>query len=142
MPFWKREKKKKAKPIESGVNYYVSGDHVVFDLDGMNFTFEKFYVHFTDEGLFININDEVPMNLTFISQVAVNDIDFQPSQAQDADSVQFVLQLKMDVFNELKGKIAEATDIKEIFEIEHYGTSPLKTFSNYLLISWGSRSTM
>ncbi len=142
LPFWKRGKKVKATPIKPGVSYFISGENMIFDLNGMNFTFEGFYVQFTDEGLFIIINDEVPMNLTFISQVAENDIDYKPAQAQDADSVQFTLQLKEDIYSELKEKISVATNIKDIFEIDHHGKQSLKKFSSYLLISWGSRSTI
>ena len=60
--FFKKESMNK-KPIELGVNYFVDGKDVIFDLYGLNFTFEKFYVGVDESEMRIMVNEEVLMNL-------------------------------------------------------------------------------
>ncbi len=141
---WKPKKGLKSEPIRFDVNYFVKGKKVIFDLDGLDFTFEGFYVFITEEALQIIVNEEVPMNLIFITQVVESEVSLTPNELENADTVSFTLQLNAEVFDQLKEMIMAMKDIKEIFDLDpgQDGDKPLRKFSNYDIVKVGSKQTL
>jgi hypothetical protein len=139
--FFKKESKKKI-PIEMGVNYFVKGEDVIFDLNGLDFTFEKFYVKVDDTGLGIMVDEEVPMNLINLLDTIDSPLDVNRKEILDSDLVHFTLKVKDEVFSPLKSQILKVPDIKEIFEINLDNRPPLRSFNNYELESYGIGSRL
>jgi hypothetical protein len=136
MFFKKRSNKETKEGIELGVNYFVNGPDVVFDLNGLDFTFEKFYVNVNEDNLTLIIPEEVPMNLINLLDSLKDDLDADRSTIIEADIVSFNLELNNDVFTSIKSKIHNASDIKDLFNIEIGGKTPLKFFKNYELVRY------
>ena len=124
--------------IENGVNYFVKGSDVKFDLNGLDFTFEGFYVAVTDESLFIMVKDEAPMNLINLLGAVKEDVEVNRKDVLEADTVKFRLRLFEDVFHSLKEIIIKVNDIKNVFEIQIEGKYFLKDFNNYWLEMYGT----
>lgn len=116
--------------LNPGTNYFVEGEDVVFDLNGLDFTFEGFYVQPTHEGMFIHVREEVPMNLMNISAATPLEEGMDPKVLSRDIPVHFTLELKPEVLSGLRDDLFQCGDIKEIFDIEREGSKPLRIFSN------------
>jgi hypothetical protein len=116
----------------------VKGNKVIFDLNGLDFTFEGFYVAVTDEFLFIMVKDEAPMNLINLLGAVKEDVEVNRKDVLSADTVRFRLRLNEDIFQSLKESIVKINDIREAFEIQAEGQYLLKDFNNYLLEMYGT----
>ena len=130
--FFKRSPKE-SKPIELGVNYFVNGENVLFNLNSLDFTFEKFYVIVTADSLKILVEDEVPMNLMNILGAVKDELDVDRKEILEADTVRFILKLNDETFAEVKSKLLKITEIADIFQLEVNGKLPLKNFKSYVL---------
>ena len=133
-----KKKIPEAEPIEAGVNYFVNGEDIIFDLNGLDFTFEKFYVNLLDNGMYLIVKDEAPMNLILIADTAIDEVGVNRQQVLASDEVDMILRLDDALFGALKDKIMEVTDVKQIFEIEHKGFKFVKQLSNYFLEEYGT----
>jgi hypothetical protein len=135
-------KEKRSEPIELGVNYFVKGKDVVFDLNGLDFTFGKFYAVVRERSLMITVEEEVPMNLMHLLGAVEDYIEVERKDVLDADTVNFVLKLKTKVFNALKQRILTSTDILDLFQLEDRGNHPLLDLSNYRLEKYGTTKVL
>jgi hypothetical protein len=127
--------------IELDVNYFVDGKDVVFDLNGLDFTFEKFYVNVSEDNVTLIIPEEVPMNLINLLDTIKDDLDADRSTILEADIVNFNLELDNDIFAYVKSKIHNISDIKDLFKIEMEGKAPMKLFKNYELVRYDTSQT-
>jgi hypothetical protein len=128
--------------IELGVNYFVKGESVVFDLKGQDFTFEEFRVVVTDDSMKIQIEDETPMNLLKMLGSIGDPIGVDRQRLLESRSVRFVLRLKVGIFNAYRTRILSVNDIKDLFQLESDGKFPLRSFSNYELDMIGRTSVI
>jgi hypothetical protein len=135
--FFKKSKKEQ-KPIELGVNYFIKGESVVFKLNDLDFTFEKFYVTITNDSMKILVEDETPMNLMYLLDIVKDDLEANRKDILEADTVRFILKLNYEVFSKLKHKIIEVIEILDIFGFKLNGELPLKDFKNYELELYGT----
>ena len=147
MGFFSRKKKEKEeaeryKPIERGPAYFVEGENVQFKLNGMPFTFNKFYLTLTDEQLVFKVVEEAPMNLINIADTVELDIDLNRSEVMEADEVSLTLKLKPALFSELKEEIFMSPAPDTLFYMGHGGTEPLLDLSNWMLVQYGTSATM
>ena len=105
-------------PIRVGPGYFVSGDKVVFDLNGMDYSFEKFYLLIADagsgnlqsigldgqepidEGLYINVPEEAPMNLINIAGASDEEegVELDREEVLGADTAKLSLKLADRLF--------------------------------------------
>ena len=143
MPFWKRKSKKEnpsANPasIKPGTSYFVKGEDVVFDLNSLDFTFEGFYAQVVDDAFYIHVRGEVPMNLLYLLNLTESGEQMSPEVLGNAESVDFTLQLKAELFSELSTSILSSTEIIDVFSIKLEGNEPLKQFKNYIVKKWTS----
>jgi len=145
MKFKNPFKKKEIQPtlMETGVNYHVEGRKVLFDLNGLDFTFEGFYFRLTEENFTIDVKDEVPLNLVNVEGAArvEEGLEIEYKDLQDVDSVNFTLELKKDFFGALKDRMT-GIPVGELFELEMDGEKPLKKFTNYTMVRWGTHTVL
>ena len=135
-------------PIKPGTSYYVKGEDVVFQLNGLNYTFEKFYLQVleghegADDGLYINVPEEAPMNLINISAAAeVEDgVELNTEEIMGADTAKLTLRLTEGLYRAVKDRVLACTDPIQVFDVEHEGKS-LKDFSHYQIVGWGCKTT-
>jgi len=133
-----KKSSKEPKPIELGVNYFVNGENVIFNLNGLDFTFEKFYVVVTSDSMKILVDDEVPMNLMNILGAVKDDLDVNRREILEADTVRFILKLNDETFAKLKPELPKITEITDIFKLKVNGKLPLKNFKSYVLDLYGT----
>ncbi len=126
------------KPIETNVNYFVNGSDVIFKLGELDFTFEKFYVLVNEEGLFVKVPEEVPMNLMNILDTIHDEVDVNRKNVLDSDVVDMILQLDPDLFRAFQTRILECTDVLDIFDLDMEGFQFLKELEHYYLIEYGT----
>jgi hypothetical protein len=137
-PFGKKgSSDSKPSRLEKDVDYCVDGG-VVFRLGEGDFTFEKFYVHINDEGLFLKIAGEVPMNLINILETVHDNVDVNRKMVLDSNKVDFILQLDPDLFREFEPRIIKCEDPRDIFELDLKGFTFLKELEHYYLIEYGT----
>ncbi len=134
----KRSKRTSKKSIETHVNYFVNGSDVIFKLGELDFTFEKFYVLVNEEGLFVKVPEEVPMNLMNILDTIHDEVDVNRRNVLDSDVVDMVLQLDPDLFRAFQTRILEGIDILDIFDLDMEGFQFLKELEHYYLIEYGT----
>ncbi len=123
--------------LEKGVNYQIGGD-VVFKLGKLDFTFEKFYVYISQEGLFLKVPDEAPMNLINLLDTVHDEVHVNRKMVIDSDKVDFILQLDPDLFREFEPRIMKCEDPRDIFELDLKGFKFLKELEHYYLIEYGT----
>lgn len=126
--------------IETGVEYLVKGESVIFDLNGQDFTFKKFNVSVTDDSMKLIVKDEGPMVFIHLLDTVGDPVGVDRKQLQVAESVRFNLILKPDVFEALRTKILSAKDIRDVFEFETREGVPLRSFMNYEFEMYGITS--
>lgn len=137
-PFRKKGSKDRGSgDLKKGVNYQVGGD-VVFKLGKQDFTFEKFYVYISEEGLFLKVPDEAPMNLINLLETVHDEVHVNRKMVMDSDKVDFILQLDPDLFREFEPRIMNCEDPKEIFDLDLEGFTFLKELEHYYLIEYGT----
>ena len=119
----------------------VAGDQVVFDLDGLQFTFEKFRVVVDGQCLRLHVDQEGPMNLIFLVGVAEPAVDANRREILNADSVRVVLRLKDSVFSRTRDSTPDGTDPRALFDLEVDGRLLLKLLANYEVESYGTTSS-
>jgi hypothetical protein len=129
--FRKKKKEPIPKPIKIGVFYFVDGEDVVFDFNGLDFTFEKFYLMVNDEGMYLIVKDEAPLNLINLLETVVDEVGVRRKDVLDSDNVDFILKLDDALFKEVKDEILKQTEAKEIFEIQYKGHELLKVLTAY-----------
>jgi hypothetical protein len=132
------KKEKKSEPIELGVSYFVKGEDVLFDLNGLDFTFGKFYAVVRERSLRILVEEEAPMNLIHLLGAVEDDVEVERKDVLDADTVKLELKLKSKIFNAMKQRILTSTDILDLFQLEDRGNHPLLDLSNYRLEKYGT----
>jgi len=147
MPFWKRKAKKPEppkEPLRLGTNYFIKGSDVVFKLNDLDFTFEGFYLQITEEGLHINILEEVPMNLINIAGAALVEegVELEHKTIMEADTVKFTLKLTPELFEFAKEQLATITEPADVFDIEVQGKKHLRDFHYYFIVMWGTHQTL
>jgi hypothetical protein len=140
--FKKKSKKSKKSGIELGAQYFVDGNDVVFDLNDLEFTFEKFYVKVGENDLQIIIKDEVPMNLINILATVNINIDVNRKEILDSDIVHFTLKLNEIIYKIHKSQIFNLSDVKEVFNLSPDKEYPLRRFNNYYLESYGTKTEL
>jgi hypothetical protein len=133
-----KKRSKKSEGIKLGVDYFIPGKDVVFDLNGLDFTFGKFDVTLTEDSLKIKVEDEAPMNLIYLLDAVKSTIDVDRKEIINADSVRFVLNLKNGTFSQMKSGLLKLNQINDIFQLDVDGKFPLKLFINYELEMYGT----
>jgi len=128
-----RKKTRKTRPIEMGVNYFVKGKEVVFDLNGMDFTFGKFYLVVNEVGMYLIVKDEAPLNLINLLETVVDEVGVNRKQVRDSDEVDMILRLDDELFKKVKEEILRSTDPRNIFDIEYQGHRLLRVLTAYSL---------
>ncbi len=124
--------------IRSNVNYFLNGEDVIFKLGELDFTFEKFYVYINEEGLFIKVPEEAPMNLMNILDTVHDEVGVNRRQVLDSDEVDMILQLDPDLYREMEPRIIGCAEPWEIFELDIKGFRFLKELEHYYLIEYGT----
>lgn len=137
----RKNKNEEMERLRTGVLYFVNGSEVMFDLKGMDFTFEGFYLSFDKDGLYLRVRSEAPMNLILIHDVVVDDIGVERKLVLDSDEVNFILALHAELFNRVKDNILELTDARDIFDLEIEGRKLLRLLESYRLIEYGTSTT-
>lgn len=137
-------KKKKAKVVTSEklrpkVLYFVNGEDVVFKLNELDFTFESFYLVYTDEWMRIIVREDAPMNLIMISEVAHEEVEVDREDVLQADTVSFTLQLKDGDFVNVIDRLREVRDPVDAFDV---GGDRLKDLSKYSIVRWGLKQVL
>jgi hypothetical protein len=128
-----------AAPLQKDINYFVEGEDVVFKLgNDLDFTFDRFYVFINNEGLFIKVPDEVPMNLINLLGTIQDEVDVNRKQVLDSDEVDMILQLDPDLFREFEPRIMRCREPKDIFDLDLKGFTFLKELEHYYLIEYGT----
>ena len=136
-------------PIRVGPNYFVSGEKVIFDLNGLDYSFEKFYLQVmeksdaADEGLFINVPEEAPMNLINIAAAAREEegVELNREEILGANTAKLTLKLADELYEAVKDKVFACTDPIDVFDIEHEGKKLLRNLSHYAIVGWGCTTT-
>jgi hypothetical protein len=137
--FFSRKKKTEVvEKIRPNVNYFVNGKDIVFDLNGSDFTFEGFYVNILEDGMYLIVKDEAPMNLILILDVVIDEVGVNRKQVLDSDEVDMILRLDDGLFREIKAEILEKTDVKDIFDIEYDNIKMMRYFSSYFIEEYGT----
>jgi hypothetical protein len=134
----KRSKSAIKRPIETGVDHFVNGSYVTFKLGELDHTFEKFYVLVNEEGLFLKVPKEVPMNLMNILDTIHDEVGVNRKNVLDSDVVDMILQLDPDLFTAFQARILECTDVLHIFDLDMEGYQFLKELEHYYLIEYGT----
>jgi hypothetical protein len=133
MFFKKKPKKEKKTGVEIGVQYFIDGSEVIFELEGLDFTFERLYVTINESEMIIFVPEEPSMNLINILDTVANLVEVDREDVLTADIVDITLKLKDVQFSLVKSKIFDVKEIKEIFDLEVDGKLPLRFFENYEL---------
>ncbi len=135
----KGHKKIPGEKLRPRVNYFIDGEKVVFRLNGLDFTFESFYLAYSDEWMRIFILEEAPMNLIMISDVAHEEVEVDREEVINADTVSFTLQLKDEDFVNVIDRLREVTEPHEAFDV---GGDRLKDPSKYNIRRWGMKQVL
>ena len=126
--------------LRSNVNYFVSGEDVVFKLGELDFTFENFYLYICEEGFFLKVGEETPMNLLKILDTVHDEVGVDRKLVIDSDVVDMMIQLDPDIYLALKKKIMNCRDPREVFDLDIEGFRFVKELEHYYLIEYGTRS--
>jgi hypothetical protein len=119
--------------IRKDVNYFINGEDVIFDFNGMDFTFEKFYLLVNDSGMYLSVKDEAPMNLINLLETVVDKVGVNRKDVLDADKVDIFLKLDDNLFKEMKEEVLNRENAKDIFRILYKDHELLKVLNAYSL---------
>lgn len=131
-----------SEPLKAGTNYFVAGESVVFKIGELNYTHEKFYLAFDDQKLILEVKDEVSMNLQHILTAAKDEIGINQRELDEADMVEFTLQLQEELFQNLKNQFTGFNDPVALFDLEHEEAKPLRDLANYTLEGYRTRAIL
>ncbi|MGA1872161.1 MAG: hypothetical protein ACMUHY_00685 [Thermoplasmatota archaeon] len=136
--FGKNRESPVKEPMKLNVYHFIKGEEVVFDFNGLDFTFEKFYLLVSEDGMFLTVKDEAPMNLINLLDTVVDEVGVDRNQVMRSDEVDLVLRLDVNLFRKVKDEIRKKTDPRDVFETEYQGHKLLKVLTAYSLIEYGT----
>jgi len=130
------KKERKVIPLERNKEYEFNGRTVMFDLSGVDFAFHRFQIIVTDDKFTMVVPKEPPLKLVLISETARmdEDMEFEMENIIDADTTSFTLELDGTLFTEIRDKIFNLNDTREIFDIEQDGERLLRKLENYEMV--------
>ena len=137
-----KKRSRRSEPYQLGTRYLVSGKDAVFDLDGLDFTFENCHVVLTDSGFRISMDEEAPMNLIHLLQIVQDSVGVERQEVLDADAVHFTLKLKDDLFSSLKGKPLTEPNVKRMFQFQLDQRTPLADLASYEIERYGTERVL